>query len=108
MELYRQYLLERENTHLLDYDWGFATYSFGDNHVYLQDIYVVPEKRDAGLGVHLMNEVGRLAKEQGHEVMIGSVDDRGEGSKNMHEIMKHLGFIKYSEENTTSYYIKEI
>jgi GNAT superfamily N-acetyltransferase len=108
MELFRQYLLERENVHLLNEEWGFATYSFGEDHVYLQDIYVVPEKRNTGLGVHLMNEVGKMAKERGCSLMLGSVDEKGNGSEDMKSIMKHLGFKEHTKLGSVVYYLREI
>ena len=108
MELYRQYLLERENTHLLEYDWGFATYRFEDAHVYLRDIYVVPDKRDMGLGVALMNEVAILAREAGLDIMVGSVDENDKNSERMHDVMKHLGFKEHMKVEDLTYYLKEI
>jgi len=108
VELYRQYLKEREGVNLLDYEWGFATYSFEEDCVYLQDIYIVPERRGEGLGVQLMNEVASIAKTREYEIMMGSVDDQANGCERMKKVMKHLGFSEFKKLSGVTYYIKEI
>lgn len=108
MDLYRKYLEEREEAHLLDYEWGFAVYKYGKDYVYLQDIYVVPEQRQNKLGIHLMNEVAKEAKERGCVNMIGSVKPSAPFAKEMHEIMYKVGFKLFKSEKDFVYYIKEI
>jgi hypothetical protein len=55
-----------------------------------------------------MNEVAAEAKERGHKRMVGSVDEKGNGSENMKKIMEHLGFRQHSKIDSVWYFIKEI
>jgi hypothetical protein len=53
LDLYKQYLAEREGSYLVARPWGFAVYKFEPDFVYLQDIYVVPAERKNGRGIEL-------------------------------------------------------
>lgn len=108
MELYRKYLEEREGAHLIDYDWGFAVYKYGQDHVYLQDIYVVPEKRKEGLGVLLMKKVEGRARLDGYSKMVGSVVPSTPFSDSMNKVMLSVGFKLHSSDKDIIYYVKEI
>lgn len=93
IELYKQYLAEREGAHLLAHDWGFAVYKYGADHVYLQDIFVIEAARDTRKGTQLMMEVAEIAKAKGITLMYGSIDPRTEASSRMMKVMLHLGFL---------------
>lgn len=77
--LYAKYIREREGKEIIETDDGFATYQIFDNgECYLQDIYIVPEKRNSGLATEIANKVSEIAKERGCNLLIGSVcvDDK--------------------------------
>lgn len=108
MKLYAEYLMEREKAYLLDYEWGFATYKFEGDFVYLQDIYIVPELRQSGRGVQLMREVAAIGRERGFERLVGSVDKKDSNKERMFKIMEKLNFKKIDEDEDLIYFIKEI
>lgn len=83
--LYGQYLAEREDKEIIESNEGFATYKiFSNGECYLQDLYVIPEKRKSGLATEMANKVVEIAKERGCKTLIGSVcsDDKS-ATRNM-------------------------
>ncbi len=106
--LYSQYLKERENAEVLEYDWGFAVYKMAADHVYLQDIYVVPKERANDRGQELMQEVAAIARMKGIKTMFGSISPSAKNSAKMERVMLHLGFELDSCGNDIIYYKKSI
>lgn len=83
--LYAQYIKEREGKEIIESDEGFATYQFFDNgECYLQDLYVIPEKRKSGLATDMADQVVRKAIEKGCDTLLGSVCvDANDPTRNM-------------------------
>ncbi len=73
MSLYAKYVKERENTEIIETEYGFATYKVLDECVYVVDIYVLPEHRRAKKAESLMNQAYDIAKELGKKFILGSV-----------------------------------
>lgn len=106
--LYAAYYLEREGVHVVEHEWGFATYKLMPEHVYLQDIYVIPSRRKDGLGVQLMNEVAEIAKKKGLRTMFGSVAPSTPFGHTMTQIMLGLGFRIHSSDKDIIYFKKDL
>lgn len=90
--LYAQYTEEREKAIIIERPHGFAVYKIEPDHVYLQDIFIVREQRKSGLAFELFNEVIQIAKELGYTKLLGSVDRRMDGAKDMEDTMARLKF----------------
>jgi GNAT superfamily N-acetyltransferase len=73
MELYKQYLLERENTHLHYDEDSFIAYEFIDNYCFIKELYVSSEQRRIGKATLLVNMIQDLAKEKGMKYVMGGV-----------------------------------
>lgn len=108
LDLYKQYLAEREGAHLIARPWGFAVYKLEPEVCYLQDIYVAPEFRQFGLGVELEQLVIAEALKAGYTAIMGSVVKSTPFGPQMHAIMLGLGYEELKEINDTTYYIKAI
>jgi len=108
MDLYRAYLKEREGAELIAYEWGWCSYRVEADHVYLIDIYVVPEERQAGRGVQLLSQVENVALEFGKPAVLGSIATNVQGADKMYKIMNGLGFKIHSSDKDIIYMIKEI
>lgn len=88
MSLYANYINERTFDYILEDDFGFATYRFiNDNGVYLIDLYVVPEKRQKGLGKELVRKVEGIAKKQGCIFLLGTVVPTAKNSTESLKVM---------------------
>jgi hypothetical protein len=58
LNLYKNYIQEREGADLVENGAGFATYKpQGDNIVYVMDVYVVPEVRGLRVASNLLDEI---------------------------------------------------
>jgi GNAT superfamily N-acetyltransferase len=108
LDLYGQYLAEREGAFLVARPWGFAVYKFEPYFVYLQDIYVVPAERKNGRGLELEHTVIEEALKNGYSHIVGSVVKSTSFGPQMHAIMLSLGYKEFREVDGTTYYIKAI
>lgn len=108
MKLYKQYLLERENTHLYYDEDSFITYEFYDDYCYIKDVYVVPEKRRTGKAIELGNMIIALAKDKGYDKVMGSVCLSTNGWKNSLQGMYKVGYTFHDRKEDMIYLIKEI
>ncbi len=85
MSLYKDYIKEREDKDIVESDDGFATFKiFPNGECYLQDLYVVPSKRQSGLATELANKIVDIARERNCKTLVGSVctDDQN-ATRNM-------------------------
>jgi hypothetical protein len=88
MTLFAQYIKERENKEIIENDYGFVTYFFlANGDCYIEDVYIIPEKRRTKLASEFGQQVELLAKECGSKKVLGSVDIN---ANNKTESMKFL------------------
>jgi predicted GNAT family acetyltransferase len=80
--LYSEYLLERENKHVLETSEGFAVYKFIGQECYIVDIYVKPYLRKEGVASKLADRVAEIARGNGCKWLSGSVSPP---AKNSHD-----------------------
>ena len=109
MNLYSQYIVEREGLGIVEFDHGFATYIQVDaDTFYLQDIFVEKEHRKSGLAKELSKQVALIAKEAGAKKLTGSVCLIAKGVTVSMKAILGDGF-EYSHANgNTLYFAKEI
>lgn len=109
MNDYVAYLKEREGLEVLsEPGLGFVTYKIQDGECYLQDIYVVPEKRKSGMGSVLANVVADRAKRAGCEWLVGSVSPSAAGSHDSLLILLAYGMTLKKAEKDMVYFAKRI
>ncbi len=107
--LYKNYLKEREGLEVLENELGFCTYKYReDNSCYIQDIYVVPNRRKSGIASQLADTVAKEAKAKGYNILIGSVDFKANLAKQNDQVLKAYGMKPYTVEGSLVYYSKEI
>lgn len=71
---YAKYIEEKTVKSIIETDDGFVTYGFPDpNTVYIEDVYIIPERRQSHLATELADKVLSIAKERGCTRMLGSV-----------------------------------
>jgi L-amino acid N-acyltransferase YncA len=63
--LWARYMEELRDTRFIEKEWGFISYSFitdvsGEAVIYLEDVYVIAEKRREGLALSLVEEAEAL------------------------------------------------
>lgn len=108
MSMYADYLKERENKHVLENDSGFLVYRIFDEYVYIQDIYVVPEKRKTGVAAFWADHVCSIAKESGVKTLVGSVDVTANGATDSLKVLLAYGMSVDSISGNVIYFKKNI
>jgi len=108
--LYADYILERENSHYYETDYGFVTYREEDNHIYLVDMYIKPEYRKKGNGRQFVQYVENIAKEWNKPSVITSVSLEAKGAETSTQAILFCGFKFYSvnENSSMVYFIKGV
>jgi GNAT superfamily N-acetyltransferase len=87
---------------------GFATYHISPGECYIEDIYIVPEKRKSRLATELANQVVTEAKKHGCQILTGSVSKEANGQDISRAALIGYGFKKLNEDDTMEWYAKEI
>ncbi len=86
------FIEEREGKNIIESERGFATYSFTEDAVYMEDIYIHPEHRRSGETFKMAEEIGKIAKSKGKKKMLGSVVPTAKGSSLSLKLLLDHGF----------------
>ena len=110
MSLYAQYLKEKTNDHIIETDYGFATYRFIDsnNSCYLTDIFILPDLRQKNLATKLADQVCMEAKARGCSSLIGSVIPSNKDSTISLKVLLEYQMKLLSCESDIIYFRKDI
>lgn len=108
MSLYAQYITERLNKQIIEDSEGFAVYYFENDYVYLEDIYVIPEKRKTKKASEMADKIASIAKKAGYNKMLGSVVPTANNSTTSLKVLMGYGFSLLAAQDNIIYFIKEI
>lgn len=110
MNLYAEYLKEREDKELLYTNDYFVVYEILKNYIYLQDMYIRPEKRGNRLSKKLLEDVCNIGKNNSCNQIITSACLKANNFDKSFYIIKSYGFEAYKkdEKNGMIYFIKGI
>lgn len=112
--MYFDYLKEREpELNILQVEHGFALYKYipfknGELAVYIQDIYITPEKRKSHGASYLANIIYKEAKEKGIKTMLGSVCPSAVASQTSLQVLISFGMTIHSSEHDLIWFYKDI
>ena len=106
--LYAKYIQEREDGLIVENDFGFATYKIISDGVYIQDIYVLPDKRKSGVAKALADQVCLIAKEKNLKLVFGSVDVRANHATDSMKVLIAYGMSVHSVAGNLIYFSKSI
>lgn len=108
MELYKEYILEREAAHLFYNDFGFITWEYLSKSVHIIDIYIRPEYRKSGKGKELEKVVLDEAKTRGYKTIICSACTDTNNWHTSLEILKKVGYQEMLRESNMIWLFKEL
>ena len=108
MDLYRDYLLERENVELIYDEDSFVTYKLYDDYMYVIDIYVKPESRRRGKSFDIGRMMDDKAISLGYDKIMGSVCMSTNGWKISLEGLIKFGYSVDSVKNDMIYLLKDL
>jgi len=89
---YGQYISERLGKSLIEDENGFATYFMVNDVCYIEDVYVIPEKRKTGIVFAYADKIVEEAKAKGMKVLIGTVKPSAAGSTVSLKVLLAYGF----------------
>ncbi len=105
---FASYKKEREGVETVEDQHGFATYKFVEDGVYIEDLYVVPEKRESKLASKYADKVVAIAREKGYTKLFGSVCySDPNATTNLHVLLGY-GFNLLHGNKDMIYFVKEI
>lgn len=93
---------------------GFLTYAYDSipgldfPHVYIVDLFVVPEHRKHGIAASMADKVADEARKTGRRIMFGSVCKHAKTKDASEKVLKAYGMTKYSEDEDMLWFVKEI
>lgn len=87
---------------------GFALFQIHDRECYLQEIYVVPEKRRDHIASKLADKVVEIAKDHGCTMLTGSVVPSANGSEVSRKALEGYGLKLFGKDEDFEKYAKEI
>lgn len=99
---------------MLQTEHGFLTYGFNcvpgveGPHLYIEELYVVPEMRKTHIAKTMADMVCCIAKERNVNFCIGSVNKRSKTQSTSRKVLEAYGMRMFSEDELTCWYVKEI
>lgn len=106
--LFAKYKEERESAIVVENEHGFASAKLLDDFFYIEDIYVVPEKRQSKIASQMADDLVIKAKELGYNKVLGSVCVDANNSTISLKVLLAYGFSLHHTNNNMIYLIKEI
>jgi ribosomal protein S18 acetylase RimI-like enzyme len=108
MSPYSQYLKEREGLETLETLHGFALYKIQQDECYIQDIYVLPDKRRSGVASQMADAVAERAKSKGCRWLVGSVSPAANNAHTSLMVLIHYGMKLQKADKDIIFFAKEI
>ncbi len=105
---YAKYIREREGKHIVEDEFGFATYMYTQEHCYIEDIFVVAGERKNGHAARYADQIEKLALEAGFTKLLGSVCPSANGSDVSLKVLQAYGFKLLSSDKNVIYLEKII
>lgn len=87
---------------------GFATYHLLDSECYIEDIFVLKEKRMSGAAKEMADIITVIAKEIGIKKLLGSVSVKAKGKDNSMKTLLAYGMSPESTNSEMIFFSKEI
>lgn len=114
MSHYGEYIVERLGKLIEENEHGFAVYSYVDHArygkvVYLEEIFVARESRQARVATQMADEIAEKAKALGIKVMLGSVSPDANGSTtSLHVLLGYGMYLDYVGNDGLIYFSKTL
>lgn len=105
---YANYRIEREGAIVIEDENGFASAIRLEGYMYIDEIYVIPEKRKSNIASNYADKIAIIAKEEGYKKLLGSVDPKANGSTNSIKALLAYGFELLNINGSLIYLQKEI
>lgn len=108
MNLYANYIKERENADLIDTGKGFAKFKISGDECYIEDIYVLPEHRKTEEASRMADVVSDIARKRGCKFLTGSVCPQANNSTISMRVLLGYGFSLLKSDEKMIWFYKEL
>lgn len=108
MNKFAKYIKERKNAELYEDENGFFTYRVLGEDFFIDDIFVLEEKRNNGIGKLYSDKIDNLSKESGCKRNICTVCVRADNYLESFKFIQKMGYTVDKTENVLIYLIKEL
>jgi ribosomal protein S18 acetylase RimI-like enzyme len=109
MDMYIEYLKERRPECQVEIcDKGFAIYSFMEDSVYIEEIYVKPEYRQEHIATQLSGKIQEKARQMGCVRLLGSVSPSAQGSTKSLQVLLAHGMTLLSSQDDLIWFSKPL
>lgn len=105
MNLYAEYIKERENLEIIKHEKGFLTYRVEDDHLFISDLYITPSARGTGVARELSDRAYEIAKK---DKVLCAVCTDANGWKESFRFIQHMGYKPLQQVHNMIYLIKEL
>lgn len=106
--MYKDYLWEREQAEIVEFDSGFMVLKVLPEMLYIQDIYVKPAHRQKGVGKMMLMHAENMAREIGKTMILGTCCPIATGATTSMKSMLASGFELKSCDANLIYLVKKI
>ena len=108
-QLYKTYLEElHPGKSLIETEAGFVVYWLRGKECYIEDVYVKPEFRKAGVSKLFSDEVAKVARQHDCTFLSGTVVPTAKNSTTSLKMMLSSGFKLHSAEQNLIIFTKEL
>jgi len=108
IELYADYLKEREDGHMIYDSHGFMSYFIKGDECYIRDVYIEPAFRKTHHATMFMLKVSSHAKQLGCKKLTGSVRPSSNGSTDSLKVLLSAGFKLWYSSQDAIFFFKEL
>jgi hypothetical protein len=108
MELYSEYIKEREGVALITKEHGFVTYKCVDNECFIHDLFVSKEHRGGPALLEIIQELGKIAVVNGCSHLSGILRANDPGINRTMKAALKLGFRILNIQNNGVIITKEL
>lgn len=108
MEMFAEYIKEREGKHVYMTNHGFAVYQIAGQECYIQDIYIKQDSRNKDHAKEIADAITEIARSNDCKTLTGTVVPSLKGSTKSLGILLHYGFKLHSCREDFIILVKEI
>ncbi len=109
VKMFEDYATERGfGPRIFSTEDGFATYHLSEDECYIEDIYVIPEKRKSKVASRMADEICKIAKNNKIHHLYGSVSKLANSVDSSRKTLVAYGFTMIDEDDEMEWYFKEI
>ena len=103
-KLYAEYIKERENLELIQSEYGFISYRFEKDHLFIANIFVTKDKRKSGEAKKLVEELYTINNKN---KIICAVCTEANNWQESKRFIEYMGYRELYREYTLIFMIKE-